>query len=191
MADPRLYVSGREGLDLNASKLVEMLLSAAVHSCVIGFVMLMVFYDMSILQTGDFYTFGTTVFTVLVISMNYRAAFSMRTWNWVTLAGQACSFLIYLIFLLVYCNIEWMTEHFQPWMYGVPGRMVRSPHLICAITLPALAMVIDISKAHLLNEFYPDRAALVVEQLMLKTKEDEVDVEQPIVRRWSTMCYTP
>ena len=34
-------------------------------------------------------------------------------------------------------------------------------------------------------------AALVVEQLMLKTKEDEVDVEQPIVRRWSTMCYTP
>ncbi|CAK9063888.1 unnamed protein product [Durusdinium trenchii] len=61
--------------------------------------------------------------------------------------------------------------------------MVRSPHLwICAITLPALAMVIDISKAHLLNEFYPDRAALVVEQLMLKTKEDEVDVEQPIVR---------
>ncbi|CAK9002666.1 Probable phospholipid-transporting ATPase IA (ATPase class I type 8A member 1) (Chromaffin granule ATPase II) [Durusdinium trenchii] len=113
MADPRLYVSGREGLDLNASKLVEMLLSAAVHSCVIGFVMLMVFYDMSILQTGDFYTFGTTVFTVLVISMNYRAAFVTRTWNWVTLAGQACSFLIYLIFLLVYCNIEWMTEHFQ------------------------------------------------------------------------------
>lgn len=171
MADPRLYVSGREGPLLLGSYLrslrsgpechevgaeliaplktfqtfqkVEMLLSAAVHSCVIGFVMLMVFHDMSILHTGDFYTFGTMagpwcsyftsleVFTVLMISMNYRAAFVTRTWNWLTLLGQAFSFLIYAplgpaflgredlrLFLLLYCDVPWMTEHFQPWMRG-------------------------------------------------------------------------
>ncbi|CAE7651916.1 ATP8B2 [Symbiodinium sp. CCMP2592] len=95
LANPGLYVNGREGLDLNASKLVEMLLSAAVHSCVIGVVMLLVCHDMYVLQAGDFYTFGTIVFTVLVIAMNYRAAFLTRTWNVVTVAGQLCSFLIY------------------------------------------------------------------------------------------------
>ncbi|CAJ1416452.1 unnamed protein product [Effrenium voratum] len=113
LADPRLYISGREGLDLNAVKLVEMLLSAAVHSCVIGYVMLLVFRDMSILDAGDFYTFGTTVFSVLVISMNYRAAFVTRTWNWVTIAGQAFSFLIYVVFLVVYSDVRWFSDHFQ------------------------------------------------------------------------------
>ena len=192
MADPRLYVSGREGLDLNATKLIEMLLSAAVHSCVIGFVMMMVSHDMSILHVGDYYTFGTTVFTVLLVSMNYRAAFVTRTWNWVTLAGQACSFLVYVFFLLIYCNVEWMTEHFQPWMYKVPDRMAKSPHLwICAITLPALAMVIDVFKAHLLSEFYPDRAEVVLEQWKLKaqaeasSEEDHHD-EEPVVSRTQT-----
>ncbi|CAJ1392126.1 unnamed protein product [Effrenium voratum] len=169
LADPRLYISGREGLDLNAVKLVEMLLSAAVHSCVIGYVMLLVFRDMSILDAGDFYTFGTTVFSVLVISMNYRAAFVTRTWNWVTIAGQAFSFLIYVVFLVVYSDVRWFSDHFQPWMAGVPLRMVSNPYFwICAITLPALAMVIDVFKAHLLSEFYPDRSEVVLEQAKLK-----------------------
>lgn len=191
MADPRLYVSGREGLDLNATKLIEMLLSAAVHSCVIGFVMLMVYHDMSILHAGDYYTFGTTVFSVLLVSMNYRAAFVTRTWNWVTLAGQACSFFLYLLFLLLYCNVEWMTQHFQPWMYKVPNTMATSPHLwICVITLPALAMVIDVFKAHLLSEFYPDRAEVVLEQWKLKAesecKDEEDHSHQNILRSQTT-----
>ncbi|CAE7573810.1 ALA3 [Symbiodinium natans] len=127
LANPGLYVNGREGLDLNASKLVEMLLSAAVHSCVIGFVMLLVCRDMYLLQAGDYYTFGTIVFTVLVIAMNYRAAFLTRTWNWVTVAGQLSSFLTYLLFLAVYCNKS-VSDQLQPWMYGVPTRMLKSPH---------------------------------------------------------------
>lgn len=33
------------------------------------------------------------------------------------------------LFLLLYCNVEWMTQHFQPWMYKVPNTMATSPHL--------------------------------------------------------------
>lgn len=174
LANPGLYVNGREGLDLNASKLVEMLLSAAVHSCVIGVVMLLVCHDMYVLQAGDFYTFGTIVFTVLVIAMNYRAAFLTRTWNVVTVAGQLCSFLIYALFLAVYCCRS-VSDKLQPWMYGVPGRMMSSPQFwICAFTVPALAMVIDVFKAYLLTEFCPDRSQIIME----RWKEDKCFFEE-------------
>ena len=135
----------------------------------------------------------------------------LRTWNWVTLAGQACSFLVYVSLnskrgkgqtseewfetypgfscsstamwngwrsissfgnRVSFCDPWWLTlKIIRPWMYKVPERMAKSPHLwslgstvapaaaldgmmlnnsdaqgFCAITLPALAMVIDVFK---------------------------------------------
>ena len=156
-----------------------MLLSAAVHSCVIGFVMLMVFHDMSILHTGDFYTFGTMAGPP---SFSFRCRKGLekvlkRSWKglhgaydlhelprslrhqelelahpgWPSvllpdLRASRCLEMAVLraprLFLLLYCDVPWMTEHFQPWMRGagassiaqfedfeVPGRMLRSPYM--------------------------------------------------------------
>jgi len=161
---PELYETGRKGLDLNSLKLVETLLSAFVHSVAILVVLVLAFTHFSYAGVGDYYSFNTAVFTWLIIAMNYRVAFLTTTWNWIVVAAQVVSFLMYVIFLVFLCMVDWGPHFGQPWMYWVPVRIMSLP-LFWALAgaVPALAMVIDTFKAYLVLEFRPDKRDLVLE----------------------------
>ena len=90
--------------------------------------------------------------------MNYRVAFVTTTWNWISVVTIAVSFLMYVVFLAVYCLWEW----FDPHMYKVVYHMVN--HLLFwfgAVAVPALAMMVDVFKSYLCLEVFPDQADLV------------------------------
>ena len=105
---PSLYETGRLGLDLNITKMVEMLLSAFVHSFVIMTIAVVAVMDLDVAATGSYYSFGFMVFSWVVLTMNYRATFITTTYNFVFLAALAVSFLTYLLFACVYCSLPSM-----------------------------------------------------------------------------------
>ena len=105
---PSLYATGRLGLDLNITKMVEMLLSAFVHSFVIMTIAVVAVMDLDVAATGSYYSFGFMVFSWVVLTMNYRATFITTTYNFVFLAALAVSFLTYLLFACVYCSLPSM-----------------------------------------------------------------------------------
>ena len=84
---------------------VEMLLSAFVHSFVIMTIAVVAVMDLDVAATGSYYSFGFMVFSWVVLTMNYRATFITTTYNWVFLAALGVSFVSYLLFALVYCNL--------------------------------------------------------------------------------------
>eukprot|EP00928_Gymnodinium_smaydae_P062190 TRINITY_DN4610_c0_g1_i1.p1 TRINITY_DN4610_c0_g1~~TRINITY_DN4610_c0_g1_i1.p1 ORF type:complete len:1745 (+),score=408.37 TRINITY_DN4610_c0_g1_i1:493-5235(+) len=157
---PELYVTGRLGTDLNQMKMVETMLSALVHSLIILLVMLFAFHGLDVAQVGDYYTFGTSVYSWLIISMNYRVAFITTTWNWMSVCAWFSTFIFYIVFIVAYS----MQSTVDPFMYGVWQNMTSAPLFwIGALAVPALAIMVDIFKAYLVLEFFPDRSHLILE----------------------------
>jgi len=161
---PKLYENGRLGLDLNMVKMTEMLLSSLVHSLIIFGVMWYAFDTMDTMHANDYYGFGTSVFTWLIVAMNYRVVFITTTINWVFAASVLVSFGTLAMFLGIYCRVQWLS----PWMYNVDIHMVQDPLFwIGLLAVPGLAIMVDSFKAWLLLEFLPDRKGLVLERVSL------------------------
>eukprot|EP00929_Paragymnodinium_shiwhaense_P083793 TRINITY_DN44759_c0_g1_i2.p1 TRINITY_DN44759_c0_g1~~TRINITY_DN44759_c0_g1_i2.p1 ORF type:complete len:1640 (+),score=354.07 TRINITY_DN44759_c0_g1_i2:149-5068(+) len=161
LENPRLYETGRRGLDLNVKKMVETLLSAFVHSIIILIVMVFAWDSLNVVEVGDYYTFGTSVYSWLILAMNYRVAFITTTWNVVVVAVWLGSTLMYIVFIWAYSQQSKM----NPFMYGVSNHMTKAPLFwICALAVPALAMVMDIGKYYFINEFLPDELMLILER---------------------------
>ncbi|CAJ1432175.1 unnamed protein product [Effrenium voratum] len=158
---PALYETGRKGLDLNLMKMIEMLLSAFVHSFVIMTVAVISFGDLDIGATGSYYSFSFMIFTWVVLTMNYRATFITTTINWIFLAALAVSFATYLLFAVVYTNVPMIF----PEVYGLLMHVFgQSTFWMGSVAVPTLAMIIDIFKAYLMLEFYPDARDLILER---------------------------
>jgi len=171
-----LYETGRLGLDLNPRKMAETLLSAFVHSLVILCVLLLAFPGMDSHQAGDYYTFGTAVYTCLITGSNYRVAFLTATWNWLSVAAMAASFAMYALFLIVYGY--W--KSLGPPMYSVPKHMASNlPFWFCVIAVPLLEMVIDSFISYLWLEFRPAMKDLILERTrdgrLQKMTQEEID----------------
>eukprot|EP00931_Biecheleriopsis_adriatica_P049981 TRINITY_DN28922_c0_g1_i1.p1 TRINITY_DN28922_c0_g1~~TRINITY_DN28922_c0_g1_i1.p1 ORF type:complete len:1537 (-),score=281.76 TRINITY_DN28922_c0_g1_i1:177-4787(-) len=161
---PGLYETGRLGVDLNLVKMIEMLLSALVHSFVLMTVAVVAVGDVDVAATGNYYSFGFMVFTWLIITMNYRAVFITTTYNWVFVAGILSSLALYVLFLLVYCNLP----SIFPEVYHTMNQVLVTPLFwIGSLTVPLLAMMIDMFKAYLVLEFLPNRGDLILERSVL------------------------
>ncbi|CAE7514855.1 unnamed protein product, partial [Symbiodinium pilosum] len=157
---PSLYETGRLGLDLNITKMVEMLLSAFVHSFVIMTIAVVAVMDLDVAATGSYYSFGFMVFSWVVLTMNYRATFITTTYNSVFAAALAVSFISYLLFAFVYCNLPSVF----PEVYGIFRHVVRNPVFwMGSLAVPLLAVMIDMFKAYLVLEFFPDKRDLILE----------------------------
>jgi len=159
---PELYESGRLGQELNPKRMAETLVSAVVHSLVILAITLLAFPGMDLKGAGDYYTFGTAVYTCLIILSNYRVAFLTITWNWFSVGSLALSFAMYAFFLAVYGALETL----GPPMYSVPAHMASNlPFWLCAIAVPVLASFVDAFTSYVWLEFRPSRRDLIRESL--------------------------
>jgi len=158
---PALYETGRLGLDLNVTKMIEMLLSAIVHSLVIMTVAVVSMGDLDIGATGSYYSFSFMVFSWVVLTMNYRATFITTTYNWVFVASLAVSFATYLLFVVLYSDLP----SFFPEVYGLAFHVMQKPLFwMGTLAVPLLAMMIDMFKAYLMLEFFPDNRDLILER---------------------------
>eukprot|EP00913_Durusdinium_trenchii_P012737 g11960.t1 len=146
--------------DLNLTKMIEMLLSAFVHSMVIMTVAVVSVGDLDIGATGSYYSFSFMIFSWVVVTMNYRAIFITTTYNWVFVASLVASFATYLLFAIVYCQLP----SFFPEVYQMLYHVMQKPIFWTGgFVVPLLAMMIDIFKAYLMLEFFPDTRDLILE----------------------------
>jgi len=145
LQNPQLYRFGTQGRDLNVQKMGETLLSALMHSLILLGVSWTMFTVMDLLDKGDYYTFGTTVYTFLLLDMNYRVFFLNRTHNKYTFLSILSSIVGYVMYLVAYpCN-KFITDLLAPNMYMVPLRMVSCwPFWICLFAVPCLSMCVDL-----------------------------------------------
>eukprot|EP00438_Fugacium_kawagutii_P035118 Skav218758 [mRNA] locus=scaffold1372:94796:116532:- [translate_table: standard] len=157
---PALYETGRLGLDLNLAKMVEMLLSAFVHSLVIMTVAVVSFGDLDIGATGSYYSFSFMIFAWLILTMNYRITFITTTYNWVFLAALLVSFATFALFVVLYSDLP----NLFPEVYGLAFHVMQKPLFwMGTLAVPLLAMMIDMFKAYLMLEFFPDTRDLILE----------------------------
>lgn len=158
---PALYETGRLGLDLNLSKMIEMLLSAFVHSLVIMTVAVVSVGDLDIGATGSYYSFSFMIFSWVVLTMNYRATFITTTYNWVFVASLGVSFFTYVLFVVLYSDLP----SFFPEVYGLAFHVTQRPLFwMGTLAVPLLATMIDMFKAYLMLEFFPDTRDLILER---------------------------
>jgi len=152
-----LYSIGREQKDLNPSKISQALLSAITHSLILLCLTALAFPSMDIHGAGDYYTFGTAVYSCLLVDMNYRAAFITFTHNKYTIGSIIFSFVMYVVYLVVYpCNYL-ATSLLTPNMYMVPYHMVKQNIFwMCIISIPAIAMSVDMFITYCFTTFDAD-----------------------------------
>jgi len=149
LKEPTTYKVGKDAQDLNIRKMSDTILCAVSHSLILFIMTYFAFPSMDIKGAGDYYTFGTAVYSVLICDMNYRVLFINCTHNRWTVGSVILSFLLYVVFLLAYpCN-PIMTRILEPNMYQVPRHMAATATFwMCIVTIPACAMMMDISVSY-------------------------------------------
>jgi magnesium-transporting ATPase (P-type) len=103
LATPELYETGRENRLLNAWEVVETMISAFLHSMILLLVMRVCYEGLDITNTGDVWTFGTAVFSCLMLQVVYRLVLITMAWNWLFWVGIIfCCIIPYVMILCIY-----------------------------------------------------------------------------------------
>eukprot|EP00425_Heterocapsa_triquetra_P006133 CAMPEP_0195158070 /NCGR_PEP_ID=MMETSP0448-20130528/185471_1 /TAXON_ID=66468 /ORGANISM="Heterocapsa triquestra, Strain CCMP 448" /LENGTH=1722 /DNA_ID=CAMNT_0040196865 /DNA_START=87 /DNA_END=5253 /DNA_ORIENTATION=+ len=151
---PSLYRCGREGLDLNYSKMIFTMISAVTHSLILLFVTITAFPGMELLDAGDYYTFGTAVYSCLILDMSYRVLFLAFTRNRYTYFVTAGSVALYAIYLVAYAgSIRNITNLLEPNMWHVPWHLIIWPFAMTLVAVPLLAMSVDVFMQEVFSKF--------------------------------------
>eukprot|EP00931_Biecheleriopsis_adriatica_P073755 TRINITY_DN47983_c0_g1_i1.p1 TRINITY_DN47983_c0_g1~~TRINITY_DN47983_c0_g1_i1.p1 ORF type:complete len:1461 (-),score=244.99 TRINITY_DN47983_c0_g1_i1:257-4639(-) len=154
---PQLYQVGRLSQDLNSLKTIFTILIAIVHSMVLFWTTIPAFPGMETSGSGDYYTFGTICYTCLLIDVNYRAFFLANTHNKYTIGSIILSFVLYVVWLIVYPSNPLLVNKLAPNMYMVPFHMVKSVYFwLCIIAVPMLAMTFDVAVHFFFHRAFPD-----------------------------------
>ena len=102
--EPDLYECGRKGLDLNVWKMGGTLVSAVAHSMILLGVTTLAFPGLELLDAGDYYTYGTAVYSCLILDMSYRVLFLAFTHNRYTTMSVVGSVGLYAFYLFAYAD---------------------------------------------------------------------------------------
>jgi len=174
-----LYESGRLGLDLNTKKMTEEFVSALVHTLLIYFTSVVALPGMDIHEAGDYYCFGTAVYTCLIMVTTYRVAYLTASWNWISVASIAASLFLYIFGMAIYGILKAL----EPPMYMVPYKVASNlPFWVVVIAVMLMAMVVDFTLTYFRSQFAPDSKELIIEKVatgMLLTMTDQPPLNPP------------
>jgi len=141
---PELYQVGVQGMDLTPRLMMETFVSASIHSLSLLALTTGIAPAMDLLGAGDYYTYGTAAYTLLLINTNVRVMALNYTHNIFTVGSFVLSFFLYIVYLLLYPCQHLIAQLLAPNMYMVPWHMVKSaPFWISVFAVPAVAMTMD------------------------------------------------
>jgi len=145
LAYPKLYTIGRCGMDLNTVKICQALASAVVHSLTLWGITCMAYPSMELLGVSDYYSWGTAVYTCLMLDMNYRVLFLNSTHNRYTLGSIMVSSALYVFYLVVYPCTRLFADLLGPNMYMVPYQLATSvPFWLSLLTVLTVMVNLDL-----------------------------------------------
>jgi hypothetical protein len=157
-----LYEVGRLGRDLNPKRMAETLFSAVVHAVFILTACVAAFPGMDVHKAGDYFTWGTTVYSCLIVVCSYRVAYLTSTWNWICVVFLFLSVTGYVVFLMVYGVWQALGAS----MYSVPYHMSNNlPFWITIIAVLCVAIASDGICSWILLQLFPDPKDLILENI--------------------------
>ena len=135
----KLYMSGRERMDLNVPTLASWMVQGVIDALIIFFMVYAVIGD-----ENEMFVFGTTVYAALLLSMFYRIAAATYTWNFILTFFWVGSMILFGgIFMPIYSN--WMT--YAPSFYGTGIEMIEmSSFWLILFLVPTTVLMLDLSR---------------------------------------------
>ncbi|GMI06729.1 hypothetical protein TrLO_g8035 [Triparma laevis f. longispina] len=145
----KVYMSGRERMDLNVPSLASWMSQGVVDAILIYFLTFCVIG----MSSDGMYIFGTTCYSALILSMMYRAGSATFTWNAVVVFFWIGSIILYAgIFLPIYSN--WYS--YAPQFYGVTAQMSEDATFwLILLLVPTCVIMLDLSKKLWRSMFVP------------------------------------
>lgn len=145
----KVYMSGRERMDLNIGTLASWMSQGVVDAILIYFLTFCVIGTSS----DGMYIFGTTCYSCLILGMMYRAGSATFTWNAVVVFFWFGSIILYAgIFLPIYSN--WYD--YAPQFYGVAAQMAEDAVFwLIMLLVPTCVIVLDLQKKLWRSIFVP------------------------------------
>lgn len=154
---PELYDIGRDGQELNVSRTLQTFLAALFHASIIVCVTWLAYPGMDLWGAGDYYTFGSAVYTCLILDLTYRVAFLTCSHNRFTLGAIVFTVSGYVLFLAVYPCVSFIANIFEPNMYMVPAYMVcNASFWICILAIPMIGWSVDSFTNWAKHRLFPD-----------------------------------
>lgn len=152
LKNPAMYGIGQRGEALNGRKTALYLVIAGVHSSIIFALTFAAFPGMDMWSAGDYYTFGTAVYTCLLIDMNYRVLFVTVSWNAYVLGFVLLSFVLYAVYLMLYPGVKVLCDILAPNMYQVPLHMTSNwTFWLCVVSVPCTVLFFDVLLSYLIS----------------------------------------
>ncbi|XP_018422565.1 PREDICTED: probable phospholipid-transporting ATPase IF isoform X3 [Nanorana parkeri] len=141
--------------------------------------------DTSLLGNGQMFgnwTFGTLVFTVMVLTVTMKMALETQFWTWMNHFVIWGSIAFYFIFSLFYGGIIWPFLHTQD-MYFVFVQLLSSGSAWFAIIIIIIAcLLLDVVKKALYRHLYPTSSEKAQMYSNRVTLSDEFIALQPLSR---------
>ena len=145
----KMYMSGRERIDLNAPVLASWLTQGLFDGGLIYFMTWVMARDL-----GGLYVFGTTAYSALILSMCFKAASNTYTWNAVVAFFWIGSIILFGgIFLPIYSS--WPS--YSPAFYGVFVQMAENaPLYLVLLLVPTTILLLDLAKKLFRSIYLPN-----------------------------------
>jgi len=146
MKYPTVYKAGLKNLDMGLKIMVGWLVQGCIESLVIFFFCWNAYqYCAGIMsndgQSDGLWVFGTLVFSCLVFSMLFKAAFLCWTWTGITYFFWFGSMLLFFLFIFVYGSSLSLSYNF----YFVSYEMVARPTFwLLLVLLSTFAFLLDL-----------------------------------------------
>jgi len=192
---PHLYEIGRNSQELNQKKTLETFGSAVVHASIIAGLSILAYPGMVLNSAGDYYTFGSSVYTCLIVDLTCRVAFLTCSHNKYTLGAIMFALCGYVFVLVVYPCVKFMADIFEPNMYMVPYHMVSNFYFWFYLSAgPLLALAIDVSVSFAKQSLQPsavDKVMLLQQHQHRKKSRVFADEQQPLTDMLSPRTIAP
>ena len=202
MAHPAMYVSGRKNLDLNAFQVGKWILSALLDGFLVYFFTIWSVPDGGgVYSETDYYVLGLAMYGVLVLSMNWRLLFELKTIVRPALLPKSAawaaanegrrqprgncsmcgwslwvwmgSVLSFFAVTLIYSNLS----SFAPAFFGVSIlTFTMSSVWLQLLLIPVICVVIVALYTFLADEFVPSVVQLGVEEAHLLLPQQKATV---------------
>lgn len=154
---PELYDVGREGQELNVRRTLQTFLAAVFHAAIIVCITWLAYPGMDLWGAGDYYTFGSAVYTCLILELTYRVAFLTCSHNKFTLGAIVFTLSGYVFFLAVYPCVSFIANIFEPNMFMVPAYMVcNASFWLCILAIPMIGWSVDSFTNWAKHRLFPD-----------------------------------
>uniref|UniRef100_A0A8D1IKL3 Phospholipid-transporting ATPase n=2 Tax=Sus scrofa TaxID=9823 RepID=A0A8D1IKL3_PIG len=176
--DPTLYRDIAKNALLRWRVFVYWTLLGLFNALVFFFGAYFVFETTTVSSSGQVFgnwTFGTLVFTVMVLTVTLKLALDTHYWTWINHFVIWGSLLFYIVFSLLWGGVIWPFLSYQRMYYVFIQMLSSGPAWLAIVLLVTVSLLPDVLKKVLCRQLWPSATERA------QTRSQCLSVEQPTV----------